>query len=165
MQTLEEYLQDTKNEFTVEDGTKYRFQHNEVRIYGQSDCDGSNVGQGDDLLEAFVDYLERLGEYWPASVIRPFARADGFPTRASVRHFTEAEKTILDAVQKVEVLGASINLTSAVIELASARNRIANHIEHSAEIPEKKTPEERETGCEYKRCVHGEYRTRCPICR
>lgn len=56
-------------------------------------------------------------------------RPDGVPTRIDMRHWSEAERAIYDAMQAVERAGASPALTDAVTLLGKARDRVADHEE------------------------------------
>lgn len=67
---------------------------------------------------------------------RPKTRPDGFPTRASMGHWTSAEWVINAAVQAVERMGAHPLLTDAVILLGEAQTKIADF----AELPETEIP-------------------------
>ena len=60
---------------------------------------------------------------------RPATRPDGIPTRIDMHWMTPAELAITDAVLAVEAAGASPALTSAVMLLLQARERVANHTE------------------------------------
>lgn len=56
-------------------------------------------------------------------------RFDGFPTRADMLLMSIAELSILKATNAVELAGGSEALTDAVILLAKARDRVADHVE------------------------------------
>jgi hypothetical protein len=61
---------------------------------------------------------------------RPEKRPDGWPTRAAVECWSPAEKAINDAMRAVEEThGGSAALTDAVLLLAQARARVADHME------------------------------------
>ncbi len=60
---------------------------------------------------------------------RPKSRPDGWPTRADIQLLSPAELAIRAAVDAVEMAGASIALTDAVILLGKARDRVADHME------------------------------------
>lgn len=56
-------------------------------------------------------------------------RDDGFPTRADILHWTDAEHAIASAIQVVEKLGADVKLTEAVTLLSSAQDKVADFVE------------------------------------
>ena len=60
---------------------------------------------------------------------RPAKRPDGILTRIDKQWMTPAEIAILDAMRAVEEAGGSAALTDAVTLLASARDRVADHVE------------------------------------
>lgn len=60
---------------------------------------------------------------------RPKLRPDLFPTRNCVEWWTEAEMKINDAIFAIEQDGASQAITDALILLAKARDRVADHVE------------------------------------
>jgi len=60
---------------------------------------------------------------------RPKFRDDGWPTRADVLLLSPAELAIRAAIEAVEITGASIELTDAVILLGKARDLVADHVE------------------------------------
>lgn len=61
--------------------------------------------------------------------LRPRHRPDGVPTRIDVRWYSDAEKAIAAAMAAVEAAGASPALTDAVVLLARAKDRVADHVE------------------------------------
>lgn len=67
--------------------------------------------------------------------VRSRFRDDGFPTRNDLRHWTRAERAIQDATDAVELAGASLALTDAVILLGKARDRVADHAEGRGNEP------------------------------
>ncbi len=60
---------------------------------------------------------------------QPHALVDGFPRRNRIDLQTPAEKAIRDAVQAVEEAGADERLTSAVILLGEALDKVADYVE------------------------------------
>lgn len=64
---------------------------------------------------------------------RPAKRPDGWPTRNAVEWWSDGEKAIAEAMRVVEhIPGGSRALTDAVTLLASARGRVADHVESCA---------------------------------
>ena len=55
--------------------------------------------------------------------------ADEFPRRNRLDLNTPAEKSIYDAMQEVEKLGADVRLTNAVNLLVQARNLVADFVD------------------------------------
>jgi hypothetical protein len=53
----------------------------------------------------------------------------GFPRRNQVQKWVPAERAISDAVQAVEVMGADVRLTDAVILLGRAQGRVADFVD------------------------------------
>lgn len=60
---------------------------------------------------------------------RPANRPDCIPTRIDSQWMTPAELAINAAMEAVESAGASVALTDAVVLLAQARDRVADHVE------------------------------------
>lgn len=52
-----------------------------------------------------------------------------WPRRASIPHWTAAERAISDALQEVEKVGAHVWLTDAVILLGKAQDRVADYVD------------------------------------
>jgi hypothetical protein len=52
-----------------------------------------------------------------------------FPRRNQVQKWVPAERAISDAVQAVEVMGADVRLTDAVILLGRAQGRVADFVD------------------------------------
>ena len=80
-------------------------------------------------------YLENLSALaaWRANGgPRPAKRPDGFPTRSDRQWWTPTETAITEAMYAVENAGASEALTTAVILLGDARDRVADHVEAPA---------------------------------
>jgi hypothetical protein len=61
--------------------------------------------------------------------VRPAKRPDGLPTRIDRQWMTPAELAIMNAMEAVEKAGGSVALTDAVMLLAKARDRVADHVE------------------------------------
>jgi hypothetical protein len=51
------------------------------------------------------------------------------PRRCYVERWVPAEQAISDAVQAVEVMGADVRLTEAVILLSEARDKVADYVD------------------------------------
>lgn len=60
---------------------------------------------------------------------RPARRPDGISSRIDRLWMTVAELAITHAMMQVEKAGASVALTDAVVLLAKARDRVADHVE------------------------------------
>jgi hypothetical protein len=58
---------------------------------------------------------------------------DGMPRRCRVDLMTPAELAICNAMQAVEAAGADVCLTQAVILLATARERVADYVDATAD--------------------------------
>lgn len=52
-----------------------------------------------------------------------------FPRRACIYLLAPAEKSVWDAVQTVEKLGADVRLTEAVVLLQQAREKLADYFD------------------------------------
>jgi hypothetical protein len=70
-----------------------------------------------------------MTEGYKSQNYRPHLRGDGIPTRCDISHHTLAESAIYYAISVVEAAGASKALTDAVLLLAQAMNRVADHCE------------------------------------
>ena len=84
--------------------------------------EGTFMGEHPDKGKALYDAAGK-------PVLRQRQRDDGWPTRADTRFWTPAEHAIQAAMDAVEKSGASLALTDAVILLAKARDRVADHFE------------------------------------
>ena len=75
------------------------------------------------------------GNQWDetSGELRPHKRPDGWPTRAATEYWSAAERAIQDAANVVERSGGSPALTDAVMLLAKARDRVADHMEGQRE--------------------------------
>lgn len=60
------------------------------------------------------------------------------PRRNRLDLNTPAEKAIFDAMQEVEMAGADVKLTEAVILLGKARNLVADYVDEKINSDEKK---------------------------
>jgi hypothetical protein len=60
---------------------------------------------------------------------RPHLRADGIPTRSDQSLMSSVERTITHIILRVEEMGASKELTDAVVLLGRARDKIADYVE------------------------------------
>ena len=75
-------------------------------------------------------YEVALNKWMEFGGIRPQLRPDGIPTRIDSLWHTPAEKAITDAMAAVERHpGGSLALTEAIMLLAKARDRVADHVE------------------------------------
>lgn len=52
-----------------------------------------------------------------------------FPRRACIYLLTPTEKSVYDAMQEVEQLGADVRLTDAVVLLSQAREKLADYFD------------------------------------
>lgn len=77
-----------------------------------------------------MTYIKSLTEWKVDGGPRPQNRPDGIPTRADHHWHTPAEEAICEAMTAIEKLGASEDLTEALMLLAKARNRVADHVEY-----------------------------------
>lgn len=60
-------------------------------------------------------------------------REDGdFPRRYRLDLMTPAERTIFDAIQQIELLGADVKLTNAQVLLTDAKNLVSDYIDQNA---------------------------------
>lgn len=75
-----------------------------------------------------------MSKWNPSDGPRPAKRPDGWPTRADVQWFSDAELAIYKAMEAVEKAGGSGALTDAITLLSKARSRVADHVEgHTVE--------------------------------
>jgi hypothetical protein len=61
------------------------------------------------------------------------------PRRIRIDLMTPAELAITNAMHEVEIAGASIELTNAVIKLMEARNLVADHVDNKLQELNSKT--------------------------
>lgn len=71
---------------------------------------------------------------------------NGIPRRNRIDLLTPAEKSIYDAMQEVEEIGADIKLTDAVTLLQQARDKVADYIEEKGldSLPSSETTNDEE---------------------
>lgn len=85
-----------------------------------------------ELLATVINKIMAEGDTpapWNGEGPRPHFRPDGIPTRIDLHWMTAAERAIRDVMLLVENAGASPALTDAVMLLAKARDRVADHVE------------------------------------
>jgi hypothetical protein len=59
----------------------------------------------------------------------PFTQKNTIPRRIRQYLWTEAENSIMEAMRKVEEVGADPELTNAVVKLNEAFNHVANYVD------------------------------------
>lgn len=94
-----------------------------------ADVTGVPGDVGDDAPKSVMDWLY---DHRVKRMVRPRTDPDADPirpTRSDLRWWTTAEMEIQNAVDAVEKVGASPALTDAVVLLAKARDRVADHVE------------------------------------
>jgi hypothetical protein len=82
----------------------------------------------DHLASSAVRRMEAVSPM-SGEATRPHRREDGWLTRADIRYDTDAERMCRVLIGLVERMGASVDLTRAVVLLSQARDAIADHVE------------------------------------
>jgi hypothetical protein len=116
-------------------GVVYRAMHRikdeiERQIAGNDRCPFHPANLPKIEAELSVSDNARALARWKAEGgVRPAKRPDGWPTRSDIEWFSPAELSIRETMLAIENAGASVALTDAVILLAQARARVADHVE------------------------------------